>query len=476
MVFFLLAFCYKFFKEFVVVNGFGLMKRKVLLSFLIAIRKEFIESSSGKVSFVDVYSKKIEFADSMIHIKGGIVMRRLVSRKLLTGIMSVVMIVTGGMVFPCSANKSLKADGNVIDHDHMWVRDTDAVGWICGEKDCNAWTDQKPEDLNDVLDFVSYSMFYRFPNMVIDIENVYKGASVGEGTTVAYITEESVITPQIAYKLGSETFAAGTPIYAEDFKDTDGSYRKLDFCFCEDGTLIADWNMHEYHAGEPFSMWDLYFIVSDHGSICPITHFCRQDETTLSRSALDQCVNSLYTNGLSATGGNFRQVKLTWKESQGAEGYLIYGIRGGSYGYVGMTRGNTTFTDTKAVPGEYNYYWVFPYITYPSTKLVTGYCMKYVYATGGTLPAAENLKASSIKGGVKLSWNSVSGAEGYLVYGIVDGKPYGYVGMTTKGTAFTDKTASKTQYNYYWVFPYFKDSNGKMIVGKTGKYTYGRAL
>jgi hypothetical protein len=99
----------------------------------------------------------------------------------------------------------------------------------------------------------------------------------------------------------------------------------------------------------------------------------------------------------------------------------------------------------------------------------------YVYAKG-ILTAVTGLKASSVTGGVKLTWNAVSGAEGYLVYGIVAGKPYGYVGMTTKGTTFTDKTASSTEYNYYWVFPYFKDSNGKMIVGQTAKYTYGRAL
>ena len=404
-------------------------------------------------------------------------MKRSISRKLLTGILSVVMIVTSGMVIPCASRRSLKADSKVLDHEHMWVRDTDAVGWTCGEMGCDAWTDVKPDDLNDVLDFVSYAMFYRYPNLVIDIENVFKGAAVGEGVTVAYITEDAVITPQIAYRLGSETFAAGTPIYAEDLKDTEGNYRKLVFCFMEDGTLVADWNRYEYHVGDPFSMWDLIIVVSDHGSICPITHFCRQDENTLSPSAFNQWVGSLYMNSLSAASGNFGQVKLTWKEISGAEGYLIYGNRGGgSYGYVGMTRGNTSFTDTKAVPGEYNYYWVFPYITYPSSQIVTGTCRKYVYAKGGTLPAAENLKASSVKGGVKLAWNAVTGAEGYLVYGIVAGKPYGYVGMTTKGTTFTDKTASSTEYNYYWVFPYFKDSNGKIIVGKTGKYTYGRAL
>ena len=45
-----------------------------------------------------------------------------------------------------------------------------------------------------------------------------------------------------------------------------------------------------------------------------------------------------------------------------------------------------------------------------------------------------------------------------------------YIGMTTRGTAFTDTKASKTQWNFYWLFPYHKNAEGKMIVGGTPKY------
>ena len=102
---------------------------------------------------------------------------------------------------------------------------------------------------------------------------------------------------------------------------------------------------------------------------------------------------------------------------------------------------------------------------------------KIVYTEGVRIPeAVTNFK--SIPAGkqkVKLTWNSAEGAEGYLIYAQKNGK-YGYVGMTTKGTTFTDAKASKTAYNYYWVFPYHKDGQGNMIVGGTPKYTYGRAL
>ena len=47
-------------------------------------------------------------------------------------------------------------------------------------------------------------------------------------------------------------------------------------------------------------------------------------------------------------------------------------------------------------------------------------------------------------------------------------------GMTTQGTTFTDTKASKTDWTYYWVYPYHKNG-GQMIVGGTAKYTYGKA-
>ena len=171
-----------------------------------------------------------------------------------------------------------------------------------------------------------------------------------------------------------------------------------------------------------------------------------------------------------------QKVKLTWNSAEGAEGYLIYAQKNGKYGYVGMTTKGTTFTDAKALDTDYNYYWVFPYVTDTNTgKMLPGKCTKYVWAKG-VIPAVQNLKASSVKGGVKLTWTEQKDAEGYLVYGQRAGGKYGYVGMTTKGTTFTDAKASKTAYNYYWVFPYHKDSQGNMIVGGTPKYTYGRAL
>ena len=177
--------------------------------------------------------------------------------------------------------------------------------------------------------------------------------------------------------------------------------------------------------------------------------------------------------GLTAESAGKNKVRLTWNAVDGAEGYLVYAQKDGKYGYVGMTTKGTTFTDTKALDTDYNYYWVFAYAKDDGGFIHAVSCEKYVYAKGVTL-AVTNLKASSVTGGVKLTWTASDGADGYLVYGIRPGESYGYIGMTTQGTTFTDKNASKTDWNFYWVFPYHKNGD-KMVVGGTPQYVYGKA-
>ncbi|WP_182440614.1 MULTISPECIES: NlpC/P60 family protein [Clostridia] len=180
------------------------------------------------------------------------------------------------------------------------------------------------------------------------------------------------------------------------------------------------------------------------------------------------------SKNVKAVSSGKNKVTLTWDSVKDAEGYLIYAQKAGKYGYCGMTTTGTRYADTKALDMEYNFYWVFPYVKDASGKMHPSGTEKYVFAKG-ICPAVTNLKASSQTGGVKLSWTKSNGAEGYLVYGKTATGVYGYRGMTTLGTTFVDKKASKTEYNFYWVYPYHKNASGKMIVGGTPKYVYGKA-
>ena len=176
---------------------------------------------------------------------------------------------------------------------------------------------------------------------------------------------------------------------------------------------------------------------------------------------------------LKAAAAGKNKVKLTWTASANAEGYVIYGRKdSGTYGYMGMTS-KTIYTDSKAADNEYNFYWVYPYMTDSAGKRAINTSCKYVYAKGVCI-AVTNLKATGQKGSVKLTWTKSQDADGYLIYGRKDSGTYGYMGMTSK-TSYIDKKAAKTEYNFYWVYPYHKGADGKIIVGQGGKYVYGKA-
>ncbi len=173
----------------------------------------------------------------------------------------------------------------------------------------------------------------------------------------------------------------------------------------------------------------------------------------------------------SAYGKN--SVLLTWTKSAVADGYLIYAQKNKKYGYCGMTS-KTSYIDTKALDTDYNFYWIYPYVMGADGKRIVGKSPAYVYAKGICV-SVTNLKAANQKGSVKLTWTKSSGADGYLIYGKTSSGKYGYIGMTSK-TNYIDKKASKTEWNFYWVFPYHRDVNGKRVVGqKSSKYVYGKA-
>ena len=139
-----------------------------------------------------------------------------------------------------------------------------------------------------------------------------------------------------------------------------------------------------------------------------------------------------------------------------------------------MTTQNNYFLDKKAADTEYNFYWVYPYSVNDAGKKVINTSCQYVYAKGVTKPVT-NLKAAGVKGGVKLTWSKSNEAAGYIVYAARNnGKTFSYIGMTS-GTTFTDKQASKSGYNYYRVYPYHKNADGKRVLGSSTVYVYAKA-
>ena len=173
-------------------------------------------------------------------------------------------------------------------------------------------------------------------------------------------------------------------------------------------------------------------------------------------------------------------VILSWDEYEGVEGYNIYANKEGTFELITTVEkeAETTYTDENALDGVMNKYWVVAFVKDKEGNIIE----REVDPSGeadvqckGGCPAVTGLKATAQTGKVKLTWEASPEADGYLIYGIRPDKAYGYIGMTTQGTAFTDTKASTEGWNFYWVFPYYMDDHGEMIVGGTPKYVYGKA-
>ena len=200
------------------------------------------------------------------------------------------------------------------------------------------------------------------------------------------------------------------------------------------------------------------------------------------KKIVGQCPEYVYAKGTcpAVTGlkaaSEAKGVQLTWNKSVDAEGYLIYGIHPGEeYKYIGMTE-KATYLDQKAPADEYSYYWVYPYYMKGEDMIAGPACAKYVYgkANGTTI---SNLKATAMKGAIKLTWNDSGKADGYLIYVREGDGEYTFrAKTTTNATSYVDKKASTEVKTFYWVYSYTNNADGSMNVGPRSHYTYGTAL
>lgn len=191
-----------------------------------------------------------------------------------------------------------------------------------------------------------------------------------------------------------------------------------------------------------------------------------------------QIVRPQEVTDLKAQVVNWNQVKLTWTESD-AEGYIIYRKTSSQdkFSYCYMVK-NGSFVDTKAERGSYNFYRVYPYNTDSSGKRILGKSTAYVYAKPGVGPTAvSGLKATlQYSNYVQLTWNPSKEAEGYLIYRKTEYEEKFTYRYMVKGTSFMDNTAWQGIYNYYRIYPYYTDSEGKRVVGASTTYVYVKPI
>lgn len=166
-----------------------------------------------------------------------------------------------------------------------------------------------------------------------------------------------------------------------------------------------------------------------------------------------------------------QSVQLQWEDVKNADGYLIYRQNSQKkYSYCGMSK-TSIFTDSTALTGEHNFYWVYPYKEIDGKKVV-GNPGKYVYAT--PIPAStNNLKAVADGATVRLTWDKVNDVDGYIIYRQLPGEKNMRYRYTVTGTGFIDSNAQLDGFNFYRIYPY-KKVNGKNVTAISNQYVYAK--
>ena len=146
-------------------------------------------------------------------------------------------------------------------------------------------------------------------------------------------------------------------------------------------------------------------------------------------------------------------VKVSWNKCAGATGYYVYRKNSsGSWTRIATISGGSTlsYTDKSAKTGQkYTY----------TVKAVSGSYTSYYDYDGETIMFLKTPKISSsqsTRSGVKVKYNTISGAKGYYIYRKTTNGNWVLVGNVKSGTTgtFTDKTAKKGATYIYTVRAY----------------------
>ena len=155
--------------------------------------------------------------------------------------------------------------------------------------------------------------------------------------------------------------------------------------------------------------------------------------------------SSLATPKISKAESVYGGVKLTWNKVNGAAKYRVY--YKGRKGWTRMVDTTSTSYIDKDVSSGRNYTYTVRCISKDGKKFTSGYdskgkTVKYIAAPGIS-------KLENVNGGVKITWNKVSGATKYRVY--YKGSKGWTKMVDTTSTSYTDKDVSSGRNYTYTV-------------------------
>lgn len=159
----------------------------------------------------------------------------------------------------------------------------------------------------------------------------------------------------------------------------------------------------------------------------------------------------------------YNKVKLTWDSAPGAYGYKIYRSTAKNGTYIDIATTSTkSYIDTKVVTGKTYYYKVRAYNKIQTSKIYGAY--SNILAAKPVLTKPATYVKSNANRYVKLTWNGVSGANGYQVY-----RSTSKNGLYSRVTATSKTTYAKSGLtigkDYYYKVRAYR------YVGKTKVYS-----
>ena len=164
--------------------------------------------------------------------------------------------------------------------------------------------------------------------------------------------------------------------------------------------------------------------------------------------------------------------KLVWGAVSNADGYLIGAIQNGKkYRQIGFTTANS-YVDKDASTTIYSYYWVFPFKKVDGKVRAGAISPYYVYGIK-QLPKPANVKAQSQATSVKLTWDAVKDAVGYVIKARRGNGEVSVI-ADVETLTYTDNAAPYDEISYYWVYAYAKYGD-KIRPGVVSSYVYGKS-
>lgn len=163
---------------------------------------------------------------------------------------------------------------------------------------------------------------------------------------------------------------------------------------------------------------------------------------------------------LAVRSAGYNSVKLAWKAIPNADGYRIY-----RNGEAIKDTTSTTFTNSKLTCGKSYRYSVRAYYKVDGKKDL---CKASSVKTGKPSLSTPVAKATTKKGKITLSWRSVKGASGYVVYKYSKDKKKYVRKATVKKASLTD-TSVKSGKTYSYKVRAYRTVSGKKVYSEYSK-------